>query len=202
MVNFKKKTFRKNTSDGSKALKMVKQMKKSIERKHKDYAITDATVAAAGATFDLVNLTQGVGDDQIIGDQCTLQSLQLRATLTAATTEGWVRYLVVQFLDKRSGTPTISNVLTSAEVNGLYVRNTNSRYKVLVDKQVYILPQNGKRGDGKSKLLFTIKPNVKGVIYDDDGTNFRNQIAFMILHNCTDENVALDINARLTWTDE
>lgn len=201
MVRRSQKTFRKNTSDGTKALKMVKSMKKKIEVKSKDGTLEDLTLSSAGAVFQLYDISQGTDDDEKIGDTVTVKSLQLRYNIgvTSGSSESYIRLVMVEIPDRISVVPAVTDIFESAAVNTLYKKDPPVRYKVLSDVVKHVSGFNA--GYSPGHLFGVLRPNVKGSRFHFDGTSAQNEIYLMVLHDGVTETAKISANFRYKWVD-
>jgi len=156
---FKKRVGR-NATEGHKALKMVKTLKKQVSPPEIKLATSTGSFSTnnlssqTGSIVPLLNIPQGTTNITRIGQEVKLKNMQMRLALATntSTVRCLIRFVIVQDkLQIPGSTPLISDVLNG---DGPYVGwnplNKN-RFAILLDKFVNIDNQN------VPQAAFTIK---------------------------------------------
>lgn len=124
-----------------KALKNVHYIRGLVnsEMFHHDRNETALAISSTGSVANLVGIAQGDGDGMRTGNSMLLRThlLRIRFTRNAAATTTIIRYLIVQDTQQVSDTsPTVTDILESADVDSGLKLGTSGRFKVLVSKTV------------------------------------------------------------------
>lgn len=126
-----------------KGLKYVKSLI-NVERKFFDVQQNTDNILVTGTVYNLSNIAQGNDYNNRDGNSILLQSLLLRWTLAASSTDpagDVVRLIIFQDNDQRGTDPTPANLLEDVS-SGLYAINSpllhtvNRRFNVLMDKRI------------------------------------------------------------------
>jgi ribosomal protein S7 len=180
------------------ALRKINTVVRNDELKWLDTTITDATVAQVGAVIGLSTITQGTSENNMVGDQCRLTSIQYNVSFveTASNTSSYqVRFLLVKFKDSSAGT-TVTQVLDDAtagdNITSLYEMTGRDNYKILEDSVITVAP--GYTGTHIRTHRVKRQLNVKH--YQSEGQD-ESTIVLFVLHNHTDEQLNLNGKARL-----
>lgn len=145
----KRKPKSKNQAQDRRIKKLEDTLYPSIEYKTKDINSYNVSVSNGGyANYPMIQIAQGDGSDQRVGDKCTLQSLRGNLSISRADTSNIMRIII-------AATPS-STHLTLVDVlqysnHGVYgpavfsspyrlkAADSEKTYKILFDK-VYVTP--------------------------------------------------------------
>ena len=140
MVGFKRRPFkkRKRESDGKKALKLVREIKRGFELKHFDSSTLATDVDFTGQIIDLNNIAQGDGDTNRDGDKAMMTSYELRGRIQNVTGETPATRVIL-YLDKSgNGVPLVTELLldtgTALSVSSMYNQDFRSKFIILQDR--------------------------------------------------------------------
>lgn len=143
--NFKRK---RNQSDGSKALKLVRRINRSIEKKFSDH-LAQVDVGNAGTITNLTTMVQGIKDTERIGDTVTLKSIQLRfnAFMAAGVGNSTARFIIYYDKQNSSANPIdiLQNVGGAQSVHSDYHHDRRHEFVILYDN-LYSLNDSGASG--------------------------------------------------------
>lgn len=138
-----------------------------MERKYKD--TVDATgirILANGTAGALLNgIAQGSGASERVGNLVNITSLHLRASCRnygLSATEPWfVRVIILYWIQAGGVTtpPTASAFATASDPRTFTNLAYRSAFKVLVDKQVALLPASGGSEGGGDKSCLNLNIN-------------------------------------------
>lgn len=213
-MGYVKKTYKKKSysnknsaySVAKQALYKVNKIQKQVEHKYFDTSFLDATAASTGVVSQVFDITQGTTDSTRVGDKCYMTRLQVNlilAGLTGNAKQGVVRHIVVKISSPLVGTPTIGNILEDTTINSLYKRDSPYKYKVLSDNNYKVgvgLTNNAAQAGQPTTYL--IKKNYKlNCTYDNDGTQVRNGVWSILIHDCTTEQIYMLGKVRVNFTD-
>lgn len=117
-----------------KGLKLANNIKNliNVEQKHSIHHITDGTTSASGTTDNLIQLSQGTGDqDNRIGDSILLKSMKVTGYIqerSTLPTEGILRMIIIR---DHCGSIDHSNYLqlTGSKVSVLSRKNHDERFR-------------------------------------------------------------------------
>lgn len=127
------KRFTKRLSAMQIAKENRRRLNNSHENKYRDVAPNAITTAVAGAVYILSNIETGNTDDTRIGEKIHAKSLEVNINDYEVAVGQTTR--IVVFIDKQQhGTaPTVTQVLTSADVLSLTNRSNDERFTILRD---------------------------------------------------------------------
>lgn len=124
-----------------------RELRKAIEAKHFYWHIVGQSITNAGSTYDVTEMIQGTTDNERVGDEVRISSIQLKGHVYldinagAPDSTNVVRLIVFQWhLDSQTQVPAPSSVLHPADVSagiGALARwNETNRhqFRVLVDR--------------------------------------------------------------------
>lgn len=111
------------------------------EMKFNDATIDDAAVVANGTIQnELLEIAEGVGEEQRVGRKITIRkciyrfTITIATTATAANTTDTVRLMIVQDKQANGAMPTVANVLQTDFYLGLNNLANSARFRTLFDK--------------------------------------------------------------------
>jgi len=179
------------------------------EVKKADTAVTDATIAAAGATFNLTAIAQGDTSSTREGNQIQPKYISGHGNVTLiGANAATVRMLIVQDTKQVADTtPAVTDVLTASTPESLFNATSMStgRFNIIYDKVFWT--NSSAIGSSSVTIPFKIfkrldrKPYIKVKYNGATNTDFDNgSIVVMVLAQ-TDENGAIDGNFRLGFYD-
>ena len=165
--SFRKK--RKKKSDGSKALKMVRELSKAQELKITDGSIDlDDTDWLGGIT--IINATNQ-GDNQVerIGDRLFMKSLHLRGRVTLGSNLNNQTLRMIVFIDKTNDIQLVDELLQNPgsplATESFFVRENRKKWTSIID-HTFNLWDNGQKA---IEFVFN-KSLKKTVVYEDQTT--------------------------------
>lgn len=201
---YPKKTYKskqsKNTSVVAKtALRKVNRLINQTELKHHDTTITDATLAAAGNVWTISGITQGSTELTMVGDKCRITSALLGlhwSATTPANQDYHIRFILAYFKDSDDGSALL-NLLKESTVHSLYSVSGRDNSKILFDKTVKVNSNVASQFDDG---VLRIKVPVQR-IHSESNKSADGMVRLFVLHNNTDEQIALDGDARVFFKD-
>ncbi len=123
-------------SDGSKALKMVKRLKKGIELKHLDTQSTNIIDWNGLFITGFNTMAQGLTDVTRIGDSIVCKSFRLSICYSSFSTNSNVRIII--FWDKQDQIGAVTDILatsgSSQVTNSAYNYDKRHRFIILYDR--------------------------------------------------------------------
>jgi len=122
---FRKKSYRrKKSSYGSKKTYKIatraakKVLSKNVERKHFEVANTNVSISTTATVNALTYPTQGVGENDRIGNEISLRWVKLKYYLTVADTTNMIRMIIFQWhVDTAIQNPGIGDILLDPTSN-------------------------------------------------------------------------------------
>lgn len=210
-----KRNNHRSSANGTKALKMVKTLIKAQEVKNNDVEISDATLARAGAVFDMTPIAQGDTSTTRDGDKIWIKRVTFNWNCFAGiassgvNASGHIRVIVVKLLDNQvQGVgPAVTDILVSATIASLWNKESSLKYQVLYDKHRYVSGPIGSiqaTGGQQSQLLLKQKLSLgKGYVRDvqQSGAIESNGLFMIALHSYEDEDLTFTANVRVSYTD-
>lgn len=113
------------------------------ELKFKNLSLAQSDVSDTGTIIPSFNLiVQGVGEQERIGRQCTLKSIEMRLTVfldpgtTALMTTDQCRFILYCDRQANGAAATPTMILTNPIYTGLYEMENTGRFQILWDKKV------------------------------------------------------------------
>lgn len=155
--NYRKK-FNKSVSVNERKVinaMITKRLATAPEKKIINQGWNGTGISNTGSRIRMTTLAQGVGAEQRVGNEITLQSLFYRICLTLADTTNIIRYCIIQILEddqplalsppygtffqfSTGGDPTNTKELMSP----LIITDRNYQFKMLLDKHVVLNAEN------------------------------------------------------------
>lgn len=208
----KRKRFARRKGGNRLATKafVKKQIRKDVETKWFEFATTSQTVNWSGVSTNCMNITQGPGDTERVGDKITIRGIRLNMIIALGGINANVRVMVVQFRQNTGITgvtvnPLVSQVLESTTLGTSNAPLANRRwdftqqFNILWDKTFTLTTVN--RPVMHLKTRVPIKYAKRLVSYSAGGTDGANKIFLMFV---SDVNVSLPTVAyqiRFTYDD-
>lgn len=188
------------------------------ELKFLDTALTDATVAAAGAFFNLVVIPQGDTESERNGRKVTVRKLSFRARVTlpsqtaVGTTSAQYRILIVCDKQTNGAQFAATDLLETATTLSFNNLANSSRFVVLYDKIKTIYASGGVNttaayafGEVQHSLKFNTMMELP-LEYDNTATTgaiatCRSNSLWVLVLCTDDELLAFNGNVRIRFTD-
>lgn len=180
---------RKRMTDGKKALKLVRQMKKFIELKHYDTTIEgQANISDVGAVFELSEFAQGTTDITRIGDDALLTSFTMRGRIESIGTESASTVRFIVYIDKTGVNVTaplsvVQQVTTVNAVGAAYNADFRAQFVVLTDRTLFVDQYNSVR-----PFHFFGRINKMIVFNNATATINKNSLKMLVISNASTGN--------------
>ncbi len=179
-------------NNGTKALKIVRRMRKSVETKFNDI---QGTVEIDWNGLFLTNLLapiQGLGDVNRIGDKITATSLQLKQCMFSNNRASVLRIIV--FWNKElkvvTGSDLLETVGTARAVISPYKKDKRSQFIVLMDRRIVL--QDLSISISVKALSRRILLRNKKVLFNDGTNTINNNALWVYFISDTDAAVPAD----------
>lgn len=191
----------------SQALQVQRMISRSQEKKWAEPGIVTEAISIAGTVSSLMNITQGTGQNNRVGDDIRPKMIKLRLDCTIADATNVVRFIVFRW---KENDQFVAPVTTSILDNGLsgapdiwsfYNKDTSQSYEIIYDTLFC-----GAGGSSASNLRqFRVKNiPLKGKVkfYSDASTNGSNKLyALRISDSAAVSHPTLSWLAEVTFTD-
>lgn len=187
----------------SKALKLAKQNKQSIEVKEITNTV-ESDVTTAGSVSTMTNIAEGDDINNRTGRKVRLKSFQIKGYVvnndSTSTSTSVARVLIIRDNSFTSSTPSITEILQGGDAYGLRAQEVENKYaySVLYDKLMVLDPNsNNQQGVQKFKKLN------HECIFDGSANTTSNKGALylMLLSNRTASQPGFFLQTRVRFTD-
>lgn len=182
-----------------------RELRKAIEAKHQFGTLPQAAVEWGGFVGDLTPMAQGVTDNQRIGDEVRVSSIQLRGVVyndgngVTVDAENTVRLIVFQWhLDSQTQAPGVSGILrptdllTVAAPFAPWNETNRHQFRVLVDRQ-FTLSKNGPNAQG---FRYNLTKPTRTIKYNDGATHGEDKIYYALV---SDSGADTHPHVTMTW---
>lgn len=196
-TRYTKRNYR--NTDGAKALRMVKSLKKATEVKHSTRSLIDASVDNA-TVQTLISVAAGTTDTTRVGDKIGLRSLRVKGLISAiGSEEGYLRLVIIKLGHATAAAPAVTDIFDTSSPQSFYKLDTVYKFKTVYDQTRYL--QSAVAGKATKLWNLDIRVPVKNVIFDNDGTVQTNNYYLFYMHTMPGANVTVTGEARLSFTD-
>lgn len=193
-----RRTYRRKTNDGVKALKIVKTLVKAVEVKTDDLAISSSAIIN-GSANGLISIGVGDSSSERTGDKVTFKSMHIRGLMTANTANaGWVRVLIVRFPGPLLGPPLATTFMDTASPHSLFKVSSPFKYSVVYDTTRFLSDDSS---HPPKEWLWDKYVKIKNTNYHTDGSNIRNQYVIYYLHDMSSANLSFNATVRTKYVD-
>lgn len=129
----------KTTAIRSKAFvsRVKSVIRREVEKKYLKYGpAASIGVPSTGALLSMVDVTQGNGDTQRIGDSLYVRSLEFNFNLANGDSTNFLRCILFQWKPNINGNPAVGDLLldSSDPINSPYNHDKRYQFKVIYDK--------------------------------------------------------------------
>lgn len=196
----KTKKRAKKPTDGTKALKIVRQIASAREVKYKDIVHINNTISN-GTVFQLVPaIAQGDQIDQMSGQSYQLKNIKIKGLVNATTGNyGYIRLIIIRtnaFVDPAS--LAVTDVLDSSSIYSLYKEKPTLKYTVISDVTRRV---NDDVAHEEKQVLWNKNLKVNKVHTIKSITSIKNNYSLLYIHNFSGAFGALNANVRVYFTD-
>lgn len=157
----KKAWRRATTTNGTKALRMVKKLNAGIETKQVTMSPTGGITAGVAHITLLNGLVKGTDDDDRVGDKISMKSLAMRysfASHTAETNGYQIRSVLVYDRSPRGSTISWDDVFDNVSVYAAVDRKNNKgRFKIMMDQTTILDAYTTNKDLAVRKKWFNLK---------------------------------------------
>lgn len=133
-----RKRYRKKSTKAPKAFKryVKRQISKSVENKYITTYVSGTGVINSGNVFPLITISQGLTDQNRIGDRVTMKRLTFRYNISTGDSTNQVRVIIFQYkaVNFLSLTPSVVLNGSSPTYLSQYNWDGRSQFAVLYDK--------------------------------------------------------------------
>lgn len=175
------------------ALRLVKQIKSNVERKHYQFQYT-TQLATTSAIFPLTNIAQGDTVSTRTGNKITLRSIKVNGQFSQSSGVGADNsFRVILFTDRQQiadTDPGATDLLRTDSIVSSYANTTTfqKRFKIYYDRVFVLRPRisyNGTTVVSTSPVMPFVKwffPTIKDIRYNaDQNTDIQRNGLYMLL---------------------